>query len=232
MKTGAIVTKTNKSQVFKEDIGLINTGDPNIDRKFIFLSKENRVDYRPQKPLQENRESIRLMKSTSVGNLNGSQFNRVKKFPWNSEGYEPVTVYEVVKDRVETRQFPRKSFFPIDIDSQPQVQQVQKHPSPVRHKSRDSESELNFEADNGHSEVQSGSPPRCQKQAIFQQLQQQQIIQLQQPSTPQQDNASLQMHNLLKLNQEEINYLKEQIKLKDAKICELEAIVKQLTLRN
>lgn len=236
LQTGAIVTKTNKSQAFVEDIGLINTGDPNIDRKFIFLSKENRVDYRPKKPQQENRESIRLMKSTSVGNLNGSQFNRVKKFPWNSEGHEPVTVYEVVKDRVETRQFPRKSFFPIDIDSQLQVQPVQKHPSPVRHKSRASESEdseLNFEADNGNADVQSISPPR-QKQQIFQQLQQpiqqQKIAQL--PSTPQQDNASVQMHNLLKLNQEEINYLKEQIKVKDAKICELEAIVKQLTLRN
>lgn len=162
------------------------------------------------------------MKSTSVGNLNGSQFNRVKKFPWNSEGREQVTVYEVVKDRVETRQFPRQSFFPIDIDSQPPIQQIHKQLSPVR-RLKQSESEESEEMEARPPEVLPGSPPRQQKS-------------LQQPPIPHQDpsggNVSLPMHNLLKRNQEEINYLKEQIKVKDAKICELEAIVKQLTLRN
>ena len=165
------------------------------------------------------------MKSTSVGNLNGSQFNRVKKFPWNSEGHEPVTVYEVVKDRVETRQFPRKSFFPIDVDSQPVMQQIQKQPSPVRksHPSESEEGEVNCEVD----QRQLGYQPELRR--LPSPPHQQQPQQKQDTSM---DIASLRMHSLLKRNQEEISYLKEQIKVKDAKICELEAIVKQLTLRN
>lgn len=167
------------------------------------------------------------MKSTSVGNLNGSQINRVRKFPWNSEGHEPVTVYEVVKDRVETRQFPRKSFFPIDVDSQNPVQS-EKPQSPVR-KSRSGEGERGDSEHCAHEESsqlhasQPSSPQHHHRHERHQSPQQDPTVR---------NAAALQMHHLLKRNQEEINYLKEQIKVKDAKICELEAIVKQLTLRN
>lgn len=175
------------------------------------------------------------MKSTSVGNLNGSQTSRVRKFPWNSEGHEPLTVYEVVKDRVETRQFPRKNFFPPEMDShihiKPDMQQEKKQPSPVR-------KVKNCDGERGESELR--EPETCQmsqSQVEVQPISPQHQHRRHPQQLPQQDsslgnNAPFQVHNLLKRNQEEINYLKEQIKVKDAKICELEAIVKQLRLRN
>lgn len=82
--------------MFKGDNSIL-TSDVNNDRKFIFLSQENIVDYRP-KPLTNHKSN----------GTNGSHNNKRelrppvsgKKFPWSKEEAEEKEepfVYDIVK---------------------------------------------------------------------------------------------------------------------------------------
>lgn len=84
--------------MFKGRDNSLLTSDVNNDRKFIFLSQENIVDYRP-KLTSNNKFS---------SNTNGSHNNRNelmapisgKKFPWSKEEVEEKEepfVYDIVK---------------------------------------------------------------------------------------------------------------------------------------
>lgn len=121
MQTGA-GAKTHKPAHLKDNSSLI-TGDFNNDRKFIFLSEEQKpVDYRaqslsPQKTngsLPHQNYHQHHAKQQNFYTNNGSP---VKKFPWSPE---PVMDDEItVCDVVQAKQFPAATFVTIgDNDSE------------------------------------------------------------------------------------------------------------------
>ncbi|XP_074597900.1 coronin-2B-like [Brevipalpus obovatus] len=118
MKTGA-GAKTHKPVMFKGSSNSLLTSDVNNDRKFIFLSQENIVDYRPKPP----------MSKTNGSNISNSPIKlnndcellppiSSKNFPWIKDDFHEKEEEKFVYDIVKKQELPVATFVNIaDYDS-------------------------------------------------------------------------------------------------------------------
>ena len=129
MKTG-VGAKTNKPVMFKTDKNILQTSDVNNERKFVFISQENTVDYREKNDINNDLNRIN-------GDSNG--FHKIcdqfiercpetppkKKFPWVKDRQIKRSQTINVCDVVTLQHLPTATFVTLEDDHS-----EQQHSSP------------------------------------------------------------------------------------------------------